>query len=405
MGSQGPVASDRSPAATVPAMGDDGNEGNTTLLERVKALAPLVEAAADEMEQRGALTDEVAKAVRESGAIHLMVPAELGGDELGIVANIEVMEELSRQDGSTGWSTMAASVSTTFSAIYTSDDVAQGLFGTTREAILAGQLAPMGRAVEDGDGYVVSGSYRFGSGSDQTSHMLAGCLLIRDGEMVMRDNGMPEVVAAVIPNDRVEFRGGWDVMGLSGTASVDYHVESHRVGAGEVFSIFTEVPERGSDVHRLGVTAMTAAGHAGFALGVARRALDEIEALAPAKARMSADPLVQQQVFLVGLAEAEAKLRAARAFVLESFAAAEAEVGGGGRLSATTNHLARLATTWATSAALEVVTWAYRESGTDSLRNPSVIGRCFRDMNAATQHVMVNRKTLTDAAATFLPAP
>ena len=118
----------------------------------------------------------------------------------------------------------AASVSTTFTAIYTSDEVAHGLFGTTREAVLAGQLAPMGRAVVDGDGYVISGSYRFASGSDQTTHMLAGCLLVRDGEMVLRDNGMPEVVAAVIPNDHVEFKGNWDVMGLSGTASVDYEV-------------------------------------------------------------------------------------------------------------------------------------------------------------------------------------
>jgi hypothetical protein len=31
-----------------------------------------------------------------------------------------------------------------------------------------------------------------------------------------------------------------------------------------------------------------------------------------------------------------------------------------------------------------------------------VLGRCFRDVNAATQHVMVNRKTMTDAAANLL---
>ena len=376
--------------------------GETPLLDRVRALAPLVEGSADEMEHRAALTEDVATAVRRSGALHLMVPTELGGDELGIVENIEVMEELSRQDGSTGWSAMAASVSTTFTAIYTSDEVAHRLFGTTREAVLAGQLAPMGRAVVDGDGYVISGSYRFASGSDQTTHMLAGCLLVRDGEMVLRDNGMPEVVAAVIPNDHVEFKGNWDVMGLSGTASVDYEVAPIRVGSGEVFSIFTEVPARGSDTHRLGVTVITAAGHAGWALGVARRALDEIAATAPTKVRMSDTALAEQQVFQVGFATAEAKVRAARAFVLESFAAAEAEVQGEGRLSARANHLARLSATWATTACAEAVEWAYRESGSESLRNPSVIGRCFRDVNAATQHVMVGRKTLTDAAVELL---
>ena len=379
--------------------------GNSALLEKVKALAPLVEVSADEMERRAALTDDVARAIRDSGAIHLMVPAELGGDELGIVDDIEVFEELARQDGSVGWSTMAASVSTTFAAIYTADEVARGLFGTSREAILAGQLAPMGRAEADGDGYVVSGSYRFASGSDQTTHMLAGCLVFRDGEMVMRPNGMPDVVAAVIPNDRVDFRGNWDVMGLSGTASVDYEVAPIRVGAGEVFSIFTEVPERGSDVHRLGVTVITAAGHAGWALGVARRAIDEVAARAATKARMSDAPLAEQQVFQVGYADAEAKVRAARAFVLESFAAAEDEVRGGGHLSAKGNHLARLSATWATTTCAEAVEWAYREAGTESLRNPSVLGRCFRDMNAATQHVMVGRKTLTDAALALLPQP
>ena len=194
-------------------------------------------------------------------------------------------------------------------------------------------------------------------------------------------------------------------MGLSGTASVDYEVAPIRVGAGEVFSIFTEVPERGADVHRLGVTVITAAGHAGWALGVARRALDELASIAATKARMSQDPLAQQQVFQVGYAEAEAKVRAARAFVMESFAAAEAEVRDGGHLSPKANHLARLSATWATEACAEAVEWAYREAGTEALRNPSVLGRCLRDMNAATQHVMVGRKTLTDAALALLPQP
>ena len=67
--------------------------------------------------------------------------------------------------------------------------------------------------------------------------------------------------------------------------------------------------------------------------------------------------------------------------------------------------MARLSATWATTTCAAAVEWAYREAGTESLRNPSVLGRCFRDMNAATQHVMVGRKTLTDAALALLPQP
>ena len=380
--------------------------GDTPLLERVKALAPLVEASADEMERRAALTDEVAAAIRESGALHLMVPAEMGGDELGIVDDIEVFEELARQDGSVGWSTMAASVSTTFAAIYTSDDVAEGLFGTDREAVLAGQLAPMGRAEVDGDGYVVSGSYRFGSGSDQTTHMLAGCLVFRDGEMVMRPNGMPDVVAAVIPNDHVEFKGNWDVMGLSGTASVDYEVAPIRVGGGEVFSIFTEVPERGSDVHRLGVTVHhrrrpRRLGARGGPSGPRRAGLDRRHqgphepgaprpaAGVPGRLRRGRGQGARRPGVRDGVVRRRRGRRSATAATCRPKA----------------NHLARLSATWATEACAEAVEWAYREAGTEALRNPSVLGRCLRDMNAATQHVMVGRKTLTDAALALLPQP
>ena len=53
-------------------------------------------------------------------------------------------------------------------------------------------------------------------------------------------------------------------------------------------------------------------------------------------------------------------------------------------------------------ACAEAVEWAYRESGSDGLRHPGAIGRCFRDMYAGTQHLFVSRKTLVDAANALL---
>ena len=53
-------------------------------------------------------------------------------------------------------------------------------------------------------------------------------------------------------------------------------------------------------------------------------------------------------------------------------------------------------------ACAEAVEWAYRESGSDGLRHPGAIGRCFRDMYAGTQHLFVSRKTLVDAANDLL---
>jgi len=375
-----------------------------TLLDQARALAPLVEGAAAKTEETGELDLQVADALLDAGLLHALVPAELGGGGLGIVPTIEVFEELARQDGSTGWSAMAAGASTAFVAMYASDDVVASLFGDGRRPVMAGQLSPRGRAVAVDGGYEVRGSYSFGSGSDRATHMLGGCLQIVDGAPVMRANGMPEILAALVPRDRVEFRGNWHVMGLAGTASVDYDIAPVRVDEGATFSIFAEEPRRGALVHRLGVMTITAAGHAGFALGVARRALDEIAALALTKTRLGEARLADQQAFQVGYARAEGKVRAARSFILEAFAACEGAIATTGHQPLRERQLARLATSWGTEACAEAVEWAYRESGSDGLRVPGPLGRCFRDMYAGTQHLFVSRKTLVDAAVTLLGA-
>jgi alkylation response protein AidB-like acyl-CoA dehydrogenase len=364
----------------------------------------MVESAAAATERSGVLDQQVAQALLDAGLLHALVPQELGGGALDITGAIEVFEELARQDGSTGWSVMAAAASTAFAAIYTSDEIAASLFGDGRRPVMAGQLSPRGRAVAHDGGYEVSGSYQFGSGSDRATHMLGGCLAIVDGAPVMRPGGMPEILAVLVPRDRVRFTGNWDVMGLAGTASVDYEIEPTHIDAGAAFSIFTEEPRRGGLTHRLGVMTITAAGHAGFALGVARRALDEIAQLARTKVRLGEPRLADQQAFQVGYARAEGRVRAARAFVLEAFAACEASVQATGEQPLQARQLARLATSWGTEACAEAVEWAYRESGSDGLRHPGPLGRCFRDMYAGTQHLFVSRKTLVDAANVLLTA-
>ena len=52
--------------------------------------------------------------------------------------------------------------------------------------------------------------------------------------------------------------------------------------------------------------------------------------------------------------------------------------------------------------AADVVRFAYTWAGSTALRNPSVLGRCFRDMHAGTQHVFVDNNTLADAGVTLL---
>ena len=366
-----------------------------------RGLAPLIEAEAQAAEAACALTPAVVDALDAAGLFGLMVPRELGGLEAGICTTLAVFEELSRADGSTGWSLLANATSSAFAGAYTGDDAVRDMFRDGHRAIHAGMYAPVGTAhVVDADGgragYRISGHYRFGSGSDYATWIGGGALELRDGELAMNEaTGMPVIRAFFLPKDRVAMRGNWDVMGLVATGSFDYDVDEQLVDEGYTFPLLTPTVHRGGPIYRLGVLGLTSAGHAGFALGVGRRAIAELALIVQTKQRLGSAPVHDQQLFQFDFALHDAALLAARAFVFDVFGDAEATVMAGADVTPLQQQRLRQATTYATRVAADAVRFAYLWAGSDALRSPSALQRCFRDIHAGTQHVFVDNNTFT----------
>jgi alkylation response protein AidB-like acyl-CoA dehydrogenase len=132
--------------------------------------------------------------------------------------------------------------------------------------------------------------------------------------------------------------------------------------------------------------------HVAFALGVARRALDAATLLAQSKARglVTASPLAGRAAFQARLGEAEVRLRLVRGGALELFEAAWATVCGGGALTRRQQAELRSAATHATETAVGIVTGLFRAAGGGALYRTGVLQRCFRDINAGAQHLMVS---------------
>jgi alkylation response protein AidB-like acyl-CoA dehydrogenase len=371
-------------------------------LAAARSLAALIDAEAATGDDGRTLTGPVVDAIIHAGLFELMVPRELGGIEADAVTTLAVFEELSRADGSTGWSFLANATTTAFAAAYTGDAAVKEMFGGARPAIHAGMLGPRGEAARIDGGYRVHGHYSFGSGCAHAGWIGAGTLVTHDGAFVTAPSGLPEMRVVFVPRDRVVFLDNWDVLGLSGTGSFDYELPDQFVDDAFTFPLTAEVARRGGPVYRLGVLALTSIGHCGFALGVGRRALEEIARISATKQRMGATtPIREQQLFQHDFAFQEAALRAARAYAFEVFGAAQATVENGDGLTAEQLHRVRQATTYATRVAAEATRFAYTWAGTDALR-PSPLQRCFRDMHAATQHIFVDNSTLTNAAPILL---
>ena len=372
-----------------------------TLLARARDLGDLIGDEASRSEADATLSPVVVDALHEAGLFGLMVPKELGGEEADLPTVLEVYEEVCRADGSTGWTLLANATTSAFAGAYTGRSAVDAMFGGARVPVAAGQFSPRGTAVREGDGYTVSGRYSFGSGSAHSGWIGGGAFELHDGEFVPGASGMPLIRAFFVPRDQVTFLGNWDVMGLAGTGSYDYEVPEQTVGADFTFDLVNAEPRRGGPVYRLGVLGLTAAGHAAFALGVGRRGMEELTRIVQTKHRLGADPLRDQQLFRHDYAIHDAALLAARAFVYESFAVVQDALEAGDDPTPLQRQRLRQSTTYATRVATDAVRFAYTAAGTDALR-PGVLQRCFRDLHAATQHLVVDNNTLTETTRVLL---
>jgi hypothetical protein len=125
--------------------------------------------------------------------------------------------------------------------------------------------------------------------------------------------------------------------------------------------------------------------HTGWALGVGRRMLDEMKALAATKTGAH-NASVDTGYFHAAFAQAEAKFRAARAWAMEVWADNEATLDRGETLSTEQETLTRLMlnnTTWSVQSVGQTV---YQWAATAAMRRGD-LQRYYRDLNAGTQHI------------------
>jgi alkylation response protein AidB-like acyl-CoA dehydrogenase len=371
-------------------------------VELARELAPLLDAHAVVNEDGVTLAAPVVAALHDRGLFHVLVPEAFGGSEAPVRVAYEVFEEVSRADGATGWSLMAGAIYLAVAAGYLPDEGAAAVFADPR-AVAAGQVAPLGTATIDaGRGWAVEGQFGFASGGMHASWFYGGFReYTASGEPVLRADGLPRIVVGLFPKSAVELLGNWDVIGLVGTGSVDYRIPAQRLDDGFSFPLFEPELRRGHPRLRMGLAGLTCIGHAAFATGVARRALDELVTLAASKRRIGRATLIDEAVFQSRYAQAETQLAAARALALSALDDLEAAAVAG-TISTRARTMARLAATHAAETALEVAGAAFRFSGSTGLRNGSALQRCYRDLSAGEQHVFTDFNSYRDAGRLLL---
>jgi alkylation response protein AidB-like acyl-CoA dehydrogenase len=379
--------------------------GSLPTLERATGMRDLVRGEAEACERARTLTPPVVAGLWDSGLMQAMNPAEAGGIEPTFRDMIETWIEMAWQDGSFGWNGIANLPSSAAAAAYLPDEGFAEVFTAHGNRVtMGGQFFPNGQGRAVPGGYRLSGAWSFGSGTGHAEYVAAGFLPMDDGEIRQVSEGVPDIRTAIIPRSQISFTDGWHVQGLKGTGSYDYHVRDLFVPEHRTFPLFTREPRRGSGpAFRMGLMPITAAGHAAWALGVARSMLDDVEELAATRVRMGdMSPLASRTTFQKGLTHHVAMWRAARLLVLDAFETAEAAVAAGDPLTPRARADMRVAAVYATDASRECAQWAHLAAGTTAIREGSRLERAFRDLYTGTQHAFVGEKVAVDAAQVWL---
>src|SRR5215471_4806749 len=97
------------------------------LVERARALKPLIMREADEIERTRRLTPDVTQALIENGLYRALLPKSFGGIEASLEAFMLMQEEIAKADASTAWCLGQCSVCA-MTAAYLDPDAANEIF-------------------------------------------------------------------------------------------------------------------------------------------------------------------------------------------------------------------------------------------------------------------------------------
>jgi alkylation response protein AidB-like acyl-CoA dehydrogenase len=353
------------------------------------AIAPILRAEGPGIEALGQLTPAVVEALHTSGLYRTLLPRQLNGYGAGLETFAKVMEILAAADASTAWC-LGQSVGCSMAAAYVEPAVAREIWGDDPRGVLAWGFQMEGRARPVPGGYRVTGKWGFGSGGHHATWMGAHCHIeLPDGSLMKDANGALIERTMLLRQDQLNWSSTWDVVGLRGTGSDSYTLTD--VFVPDAYSVRRDTDaERRIDepFFRFSTTSAYSCGFAFVSMGIARGMLDELKNLAQSKkpshtARTLRDSPVMHHL----VAENEAKLRSARAFVLETIRDGEDSIRRNGALDTESRVLMRLATTTAIRRAKEVAEFAYHEAGSTAIFASNPFERKMRDIHASAQQV------------------
>lgn len=343
-----------------------------------------------EFEAQRFISQDIIQRFKKVGVYRALVAKRFGGDEKSPAEFCELIETISKADGSAGWVASFGIGGVYLAALPLA--TLDKLYANGPDVVFAGGIFPPQPAELVEGGYKVNGRWSWGSGSMGAEVVGAGILPKNaDG------SGLPRM--AVMPRDQVQIAPNWDVMGLLGTGSHDIVVKDVVVPEEWTF-VRGGASSLDTPLYRYPTLSFAAQVLTVVGLGIARAAIDEVIGMAVGRASVTGAPNLGERVYVqLEMAKIEAELRAARAWFYEAIDDVWQVLLAGGKPSDQQVSMLRLSTTHASRVAADVTRRAQMVSGGSGVYESCPLAAQVRDVQMITQHAFMGDITYQNAGA------
>lgn len=356
-------------------------------LDAARALQNELAERAQEMEDVRRLPADLATKLAEGGLFRMITPSAYGGLECSPREIVDAVEAVAEANASAGWCVMIGAT-TAMNAAYMDPATAREVYNSAT-TITGGVFAPMGKAVVDGDDYIVSGRWQWGSGSANCTWLCGGSMVYEDGELLKLPSGRPDARMMVFPAEQAELLDTWRVMGLKGTGSGDIEVENIRVPKARSVSLVADKPVIDGALYKFPAFGLLSLGVAATAMGNAKGALQAFSNLATAKKNQgSSKTLSERATIQSDMAKMTATFRAARAYLHDEIEQTWEIAQNSDDIPVERRAALRMACTHMVRTGADICRTTYDLGGGAALFEASDLQRRFRDSHAMTQHIV-----------------
>jgi alkylation response protein AidB-like acyl-CoA dehydrogenase len=309
----------------------------TPILERIAAMKETLTAAGDEAQSLRHLPGWASKEMAAQGLYRFVLPRELGGENMTARQQIEVLEAASAIDGSVGWCVQISSEINALVIRRMEPDFAHQIFDDWDSLVCSG-LGPAnganpGRSCrKDGEGWRLNYQGSFASNCKNANWNFVMASALAD-----EATGQAPVASFMVPRGEFEIMDTWDTAGMRGSGSHDVRMADCYVRPEHLLPARALGPCEIWDNPTYRNPTHAVYNKAAVALGVCRGVLANFIELAKGKtpwglgSKLGDMPQAQYRI-----GEAQAKLLAARAFVMDTQDRLEDHLGPlpskGGRL-------------------------------------------------------------------------